>query len=369
MSLIGKPAMLKEVNSSLIERMIYKRGPLSKSKLAEITNLSIPTVNKIVDSLEREGRVCPVGMTSEGVGRKAILYEINKDSGCIIVLYYTRGLYSCRLSDIAGNTLFEELCEIDVTSQESVMDSTMRAIDTMSAHVPSEIKTIGIGVPGVVTPEGGLWGIPKIDVWEGFNLEEALSERYDSDIYIENDVKLSTVGYYLTHLSDELDSMAYIYAGNGMGSGIVINKKLYRGSTNFAGELGYMAPLDGKKPQQDYTLEGGYLERKLNPLIYSSRHGENVYKTETNEVLASYFSAIAANYISIIDPNAIVFGGEAFSEALVEDIRTCLIQYSPIRSMPQIIYNDNDSIGVDGLVLACMGNINTTVSLVQSGGI
>ena len=375
MSLIGKPAMLKEVNSSLIERMIYKRGPLSKSKLAEITNLSIPTVNKIVDSLEKASRVCPVGLTTEGVGRKAILYEINKDSGCIIALYYTGEKYYCRLSDIAGNTLFEERCDIDNTTSESVMESTVRAIDTMADRAPSEIKTIGIGVPGVVTSEGRLWGIPKIDVWEGFNLEEALLECYDCDIYIENDVKLSTVGYYLTHFSDALDSMAYIYAGNGMGSGIVINKKLYCGSTNFAGELGFMAPLDGKKPQHNYTRDGGYLERKLNPLIHSSRHegagygNGNGNENEAKEVLVNYFSAVAANYVSILDPDAIVFGGEAFSEAFVDDIRARLILYSPIRSMPQIIYNENDGIGIDGLVLACMGNINTTVALVQSGGI
>ena len=428
MSLIGKPAMLKEVNSSLIERVIYKRGPLSKSMMAEITNLSIPTVNKIVDSLEKAGRVSPVGLTTEGVGRKAILYEINKDSGCIIALYYTREKYFCRLSDIAGNTLHEELCEIDNSTPESVMESTISAVEKMSEHAPSEVKTIGVGVPGVVTPEGGLWGIPKIGVWEGFNLEEALSEYYDSDIYIENDVKLSTVGYYLTRLSDELDNMAYIYAGNGMGSGIIINKKLYRGSTNFSGELGYMAPLDGTRPQQDYTLDGGYLERKLNPLTSRGGHdGANGEEGETgasggnansgnangviggsasgviggnangiiggsangeegetgvigssannsnsgnaNEVLVNYFAAVAANYISIIDPDAIVFGGEAFSEALVDEIRSCLVHYSPSRSIPQVIYNDNDGIGLVGLVLACMGNITPVVQLVENGGI
>jgi len=342
---------------------------LSKPKLAEITNLSIPTVNKIVDSLEKIGRVCPVGLTTEGIGRKAILYKINKDAGCIIALYYSGGKYSCRLADVAGNNLYKEICEIDTTTSETVLDSTIRAINSVSNQAPSEVKTIGVGVPGVVTPEGRLWGIPKIGVWEGFSLEEALSEYFDSDIYIENDVKLSTVGYYLTHLSDELDNMAYIYAGNGMGSGIIINKKLYRGSTNFAGELGYMAPLDGKKPQCDYTQDGGYLERKLNPLIKLGRSGGSGYENTAKKVLVNYFMAVAANYISIIDPNAIVFGGEAFDEALVEDIRSCLIHYSPMRSIPHIIYDKSDETGLDGLVFACMGNITNTIQLVENGGV
>jgi len=353
----------------LIERIIYKQGPLSKPKLAEIANLSIPTVNKIVDSLEKKGRVCPVGLTTEGVGRKAILYKINKDSGCIIAMYYTGEKYSCRLSDVAGNTLYKEIFEIDAATPVTAMDSTVNAINNISDHAPSEVKTIGVGVPGVVTPEGRLWGIPKIGAWEGFNLEEALLEYFDTDIYIENDVKLSTVGHYLTHLSDEIDNMAYIYAGNGMGSGIIINKKLYRGSTNFSGELGYMAPLDGKGAQLDYTRDGGYLETNINPLIKQGGGGASVSENSAKKTLVNYFTAVAANYISIIDPNAIIFGGEAFDEALVEDIRACLKHYSPQRSIPQILYDGSDETGLDGLVLACMGNITNTIQLVQNGGV
>ena len=367
MDLIGKPGILKEINSSMIERLIYKHGTMSKSMLSEITKLSIPTVNKIVDDLEKKGRVCSVGMTAEGTGRKAALYQINKDYGSIVVLYYTGEQYLCRLSDIAGNTLREEMHQLDNATKESAMNSTKDAINAMSSHAPSEVKAIGVGVPGIVVPDGRLWGIPKIEVWEGFNLEEALSEYYDADIYIENDVKLSTVGYYLTHLGDELDNMVYIYAGNGTGSGIIINKKLYRGSTNFSGELGYMAPLNGAPPPRDYTLDGGYLERELNPLLDCHGNNNDIGDERKNDVLVNYFTAIAANYIAIIDPEAIVFSGESVNAHLVKKIRQSLEYYSPIRSIPRLEYDGSDKMGVEGLVLACMGNITTVVQLVQDG--
>jgi predicted NBD/HSP70 family sugar kinase len=369
MTLIGKPQMLKEVNSSIIERLIYKHGSLSKSKLADMTKLSIPTVNKIVDDLERDGRICSVGMTGEGAGRKAVLYQINKDAGCIIVLYYRGGEYLCRLSDMAGNALYEKQFPLDGSTDKTAMNSTARAIDSMSDHAQSEVKAIGVGVPGAVLSDGKLIGIPQIRVWEGFNLEEALSERYNADIYIENDVKLSTVGYYLTHLSDELDNMVYIYAGNGMGSGIIINKKLCRGSTSFSGELGFMAPLTGEPPQCDYTLEGGYLEKQFNPLINSQKNSIKERRDVDKEVLINLFTAIAANYIVIINPAAIIFGGEAFDESLLAEIRLRLAYYSPKHSIPQILYDDSDKMGIDGLVLACMGSITPMVQLVQDGGV
>ncbi|MCL2165010.1 MAG: ROK family protein [Oscillospiraceae bacterium] len=371
MDLTGKPGILKEINSSMIERLVYKYGALSKSKLAEIAKLSIPTVNKIVDDLERKGRICSVGMTSEGAGRKAMLYQINKDSGCMVVLYSSGDQYLCRLSDIAGNTLIEELCPLDNSSKEAALNSTISAINTISDRAPSEVKVIGVGVPGVVAPDGRLWGIPKIEVWEGFNLEKMLSGFYDAVIYIENDVKLSTLGYYLKHMGDELDNelnnMVYIYAGKGMGSGIIMNKKLYRGSTNFSGELGYMAPLDGVLPTRDFTLEGGYLESKLNPQFCGAGNNGEICDKGMNEVLVSYFTAIAANYIAIIDPDAIIFGGEAFDAFLIEKIEQNIKYYSPKRSIPRLVYDTSDKMGVEGLVLACMGNITTVIQLVQDG--
>ena len=104
MPIVGKPRVLKEINSSMIERLLYEHGPVSKPSIAKIANLSLPTVNKIIDDLENRGIVSPVGLTENGPGRKAILYQINKDFGCIVALYYFWGSYVCRLTDMAGNT-------------------------------------------------------------------------------------------------------------------------------------------------------------------------------------------------------------------------------------------------------------------------
>jgi hypothetical protein len=49
----GKPQILKKVNSSVIEQMIYEHGPLSKPELVKLTSLSLPTVGKLVDDLEK----------------------------------------------------------------------------------------------------------------------------------------------------------------------------------------------------------------------------------------------------------------------------------------------------------------------------
>ena len=364
MSMLGKPGMLKEVNSSLVERLISQEGPISIPKVAEITKLSIPTITKIVDNLKERQRICSVGYTSDGVGRKALLYQINKDFGFIVALYYNSGKYLCRLTDIIGSILYEDVFPLDNTSTEAATNSTIDAINAMLVKATSEVLAIGIGVPGAVTPDGNLFGIPKIDVWEDFNLKATLAEKFQTYIYVENDVKLSAVGYYLTYLSDEFDNIVYIYAGNGMGSGVIINKKLYKGSTNFSGELGFMAPLSGVNPQRDFTREGGFLESELNSYL----NGKNVLN-KNEETFINFFAAIAANYTAIINPAAIVFGGEAFTEHFITGIRQRLNYYAPKIGIPRVIYDSHDKIGIHGLVLACIAEVNSGVQIVQNGGV
>ena len=368
---IGQPQVLKAVNSAMIEQFIYERGPVSKPELARLTSLSLPTVNKLVADLESNGSIRMLGLSGKGTGRKAMLYETNKDACCLLVLYYHAEQYVGRVTDIAGKTLFEQTYHLDKTGAESALDSTISAIDHLLSHAPNQVKSIGIGVPGVVQPDGKLLGIPKIPDWNGFCLSDALLQRYAGmDISVENDVKLSTVGYYHNHLIDRYDNIVYIYAGSGVGAGIIINKKLYRGANNFSGELGFMAPLTGNKPNRDYTNEGGYLESQLTANTACSADVEYSGSTpEERQSQINILAAAAANHVAVLNPNAIVFGGEAFDEDLIQKIHEQMSFYTPKESMPPILYDDSQTSGIEGLIQTCRGNITTRMQLVQDCGV
>ncbi len=332
--------------------------------------MSLPTVNKIVDDLEKDGFIISVGVAGNGTGRKAMLYEINKKSGSLIALFYQRGQLRSRISDIAGETLHEEMFELNTKSAKSAMNSICKAIDTLIKAAPSGVKAIGVGIPGAVMPDGQLLGIPKIDVWEDFNLTQALAEKYETDICVENDVNLTAVGYYHTYLSGRFDNIVYIYTGNGMGSGIILNKKLYRGSSCFSGEIGFMAPLTKTSTKRNYTANGGYLECMMKDYIGIDSTG--LWKTvepEQRSKVADIFSAASANYIAILNPDAIVFGGELFSPELVDLIKEKIPLYAPKSSMPEVIYDKSDDTGVNGLVLNCRSKIVTNIQLISNSGV
>jgi predicted NBD/HSP70 family sugar kinase len=187
---------------------------------------------------------------------------------------------------------------------------------------------------------------------------------------VENDIKLAAVGYYYAHLAKEYDHLVYIYVGNGMGSGIIINRKLMRGANNFAGELGFMAPLDGKEPEKPYNAHGGYLESQIRQFInYERREFESPLHSAQRKKLVSYLANAAANYVAILNPNAIVLGGEAFSGKLLDEVIQQMKLYTAAESMPEIVHDDNPDTGIEGLVSTCRIGLNTRTQLVQDGGV
>lgn len=367
---IGKPQVLKEVNSSLIQQLIYDQGPISKPGLSRISGLSLPTVNKLVEELEEQSFISQVGLTGTGAGRKAMLYEANKNAGCFLAFYYNWGEFHSCIADMTGKIVYEQVYPFDKSSMSSTLDSITCAIDDLMKKAPSKVKAIGVGVPGAVLPDGRLLGIPKIEVWEGFNLQKELSRRYGADICVENDVKLSAVGYYRTYVSDRLDNMVYIYAGNGVGSGIILNKRLFRGSSHFSGELGFMAPLGREASNKDYTIVGGYLEQLLREFVRSELN--NFKESEDPKQrgqMANILGAAAANYIAVLNPDAIVFGGETFDGILIKAIGANVQNYTPSSSMPELLFDSSNKSGINGLVITCREEITTRTQLIHELGV
>ena len=364
----GKPQVLKEVNSSIIEQLIYENGPLSKPDLVKQTGLSLPTISKLVDDLEKNARLSPVGLTGKGAGRKAMLYETNRNSGCILACYFQDGSFFCRLADMLNNTLCEKRFVLDSGSSKKAINSTFHAIDALMAEAPSQVKIIGVGIPGVVQPTGSLLGIPQIAVWEGFNLEKALRTHYKTAIYVENGVNLSAMGYYHTHLREKQDNLIYLYVGNGIGSGIILNNQLHRGTGNFSGEICYMSE-SSNSTKRDYASDGGYMESRLGSLIdYSTGEARQKSQGKRKEIV-SILSTIAVNYVAVLNPGVIVLAGKIFDKSLIDEITKCMSYYLPAGIMPRITRDLSALTGLEGLILSCREYITTGMHLVQSTGL
>ena len=368
-ALTGKPHMLKVVNSSLIEQLVFENGPISKPELVKRTGMSLPTVSKLVDDLEKSKRLSSIGLSGKGAGRKAMLYETNRNSGCIIACFYQEGTLLCRLADMQNKTLCEKNFLLDLGSSKRAVKTTFRAIDYLIEQAPAPVKIIGIGLPGVVQPDGRLLAIPQIKVWEGFNLEKVLVARYNTTVYIENGVKLSAMGYFCSQLHENINNLVYLYVGNGIGSGIILNRQLYRGSGNFAGETGFMVE-PRSQTEKNYVDGGGFMETLTEPLVdYSTGEFRQKDNPAKRRELISILSAIVVNHVVVVNPGAIVFAGKIFDKSMMDAISKRMTYFLPAKIVPEILQDFNNTTGLEGLIQSCRGYITTGMHLVQQTGL
>ena len=195
------------------------------------------------------------------------------------------------------------------------------------------VRGIGVGAPGVTLSDQGVvtWA-PSLG-WRNLPLKSILSERYNLPVVVENDVNLAALGEYGFGVARGASSAVTIAIGTGIGLGIVIDGKIYRGHSQSAGEIGYLPPdasYLGRRYEGFGALEslaaGPGIGRRAQQLLESqglplpaegvsaeevfkaSRRGE-AWACQVVGETVDYLSFAIAAVTAILDPEVIVLGG------------------------------------------------------------
>jgi glucokinase len=107
------------------------------------------------------------------------------------------------------------------------------------------IKSIGVGVAGQIDDKtGSVLFSPNLN-WHDVPLKKMLEKETGLDVYMANDLTAITYGEWKFGSGKGEDNIICIFAGTGIGSGIVINGSLYTGCSNAAGEIGHITIVSG----------------------------------------------------------------------------------------------------------------------------
>jgi glucokinase len=102
------------------------------------------------------------------------------------------------------------------------------------------ISTIGIGCAGDVDPVHGAIRISPNLRWKQVPLKTLLARKLKCRIRVENDANVAAWAAYVVEGRRKIQNLVCITVGTGIGGGLVINGKLFRGTTGSAGEIGHM---------------------------------------------------------------------------------------------------------------------------------
>ncbi len=103
-----------------------------------------------------------------------------------------------------------------------------------------DIEAVCLGVPGSVNPHTGVIGLAPNLGLQDFNIKENLQEKISIPVLVENDVNLGALGIKNFGVGKKAINMLAVFIGTGIGGGLILEGKIYRGSKFVAGEIGHV---------------------------------------------------------------------------------------------------------------------------------
>ena len=161
-----------------------------------------------------------------------------------------------------------------------------------------DIAGIGVGVPGFVDFERGyIHDLANVPGWTGVHLAPMMEERFKLHVRVDNDVNAMAVGECTFGAGRTYQHAVFVTLGTGVGGGLLINNKLYRGAYSMAGEIGHVSiRMDGiKSPQGRGGLEQYVGNRRIvERTVQALQQGR---KPLIAELVAGDFSAITPEVV------------------------------------------------------------------------
>jgi glucokinase-like ROK family protein len=335
---------IRKLNTAVVLDIMRRSAPLSRAELAARTGLNRSTVSLIVNNLIEEGFVQETELQSPKIGRPGMLLVLNPKGGFAVGVEIGVDFISVILTDFIANVQWrrrvssdpagDQICILDRASE-----LTQEAID-VGLEQGLRSLGIGVGVPGLVDlRQGKLVFAPNLH-WNNVPLRLMWSQRFNLPIFVENEANAAALGEYYFGAARGTVNFIYLSAGIGLGGGVLIDGKLFRGSNGYAGEVGHMTvdpdgdlcgcgkrgcwetkvgpravlsrvrkTLANGVPSFLNDLVGGDLDRiTIDLVVQAARLGDSV-ALEALQKVGEYLGVGVVNLINIFNPELIVLGG------------------------------------------------------------
>ena len=252
------------INQKALVELIDRSDGISKTELANELGLSKSAVSRNLADLISFGIVEEKGEAEadRNGGRKPVMLCINKSHRYIGVLDISLEEPACAIGDLSYNILKIQNVSI---SRESSAENKKRHVAQIFKEMlqqlsipPEKLGVIVISQPCAIGPDNKMFFIPTYyDKWTDIGIVDYLVQEFQVPVILKNDLQLASIGEMNLGLGKSLQSLIYVSCGIGLGSGIIINGKLYEGRYNQVdGEIGVFLHSDGRQMEDVVAMEG-----------------------------------------------------------------------------------------------------------------
>jgi len=235
---------VKENNLRLVMDTIIRNEPVSRADIMRITNISKPTVSKLITELIEKDLIRETGIGKPSLGRPPILLEFNSTKKCLLALDFGREECLVAVSDLQGNVLKEGIIDIDekknlTTNLAAIKKKVNLIYDALKISSKDIMRAI-CACPGIYlgSKKGFIW-YPGGMEHDDYDLHPILQEELGVEAVLEHSTKLALLGETRAGKARGYRDAIYIDFGYGLGSAFLINGEIYHGPYNASGEIGY----------------------------------------------------------------------------------------------------------------------------------
>ena len=364
----NKNSILKKT----ILRLCIQSGEYSIAALSEQINTSVPTVTKLIGELMDEGFMIELGKSGTSGGRRPSIYGLNPEAGYFIGLDIRHTHASIAVTDFKGGLVcFEDNIPFILEIDEACLHTISKNIrDFFLEHELDWNRVLGMGisVAGRVNPKTGYSNLYSFDPDRPIN--KILSEDLDIPVVIENDSRAMTYGEYLSGVVKKEKNVLFVNVSWGLGMGMILDGRLYYGTSGYSGEFGHFPLLDndqicrcGKVGCLETGASGSALVRMISEQLQSGRASslsrifkdqgkvnlndifkavqeEDILTIETIEKIGANLGRGLAGLINVFNPQLVVLGGKV---AMAGDYLLLAVR-SAVKRHAQTIANQDTAI-------------------------
>ena len=338
--------------------LLVRRGiATTRRDLIRVTGLSRSTVTQRVDALLAAGLLRESAGEAEGRGRPAGTLALDEGFGHVLVAGLHRERAELTAVDLGGRVLHRRAFAMTVAEgPEPVLGAVEAELDALVAEAgidPAATLALGVGVPGPVDVSvGRVMQPPVMPGWHDYPVRDRLAARFGVPVYVENDANLMALGEQRVHWP-AAPTLLLVTVGTGIGAGIVIDGRLYRGVDGGAGDIGHIR-MHGHEERcacgavgcLAAVASGGALVRKLAALGKDVARVEDVRRLVHEgdpDAIAAVRTAgqlageVLTTVVSVLNPEILVLAGDMAhtNEYFVTGMRELIYQ----RSLPRATRN------------------------------
>lgn len=346
-----------------IIRYYIQNGSSTITELSKELDLSIPTVTKFISEMCEDKYINDYGKLETAGGRYPNLYGLNPESGYFIGVDIKQSAINIGLINFKGDMVdltmgipyrmqntpeaLNKLCEIILAFIDK------QAVDK------NKILNVNVNISGRVNPESGY--SYSIFYFEERPLTEVLSEKLCGyKVSIDNDTRAMTYGEFLAGCVNNEKNVIFVNISWGLAIGIIIDGKIYRGKSGFAGEFGHMKTYDneilchcGKKGCLETEASGRAMHRRLYEQIHNGASSllskkvlsketvtldemikavnkEDILSIDLVEEVGHKLGEQLAGIINVFNPEMVIIGGtlSTTEDYIMQPITSTIRKYS-----------------------------------------